>query len=63
MALRRALGPVPNWTGYFISSAVVPDAWLRVAFTESGDMRELVTAIVLSSSFRHVNLAETEEGE
>jgi hypothetical protein len=31
------------------------------AFTASGDMRELVTAIVLSSSFRHVNLAE--EGE
>lgn len=27
------------------------------AFTTSGDMRELVTAIVLSSSFRHVNLA------
>jgi hypothetical protein len=27
------------------------------AFTTSGDMRELVTAIVLSSSFRYVNLA------
>lgn len=33
------------------------------AFTASGDMRELVTAIVLSDGFRHVNLADAEEGE
>lgn len=30
---------------------------VTAAFIESGDMRELVTAIVQSSSFRHVNLA------
>lgn len=33
------------------------------AFTTHGDMRELVTAIVLSDGFRHVNLADAEEGE
>lgn len=33
------------------------------SFTAEGSLRELVAAIVLSDSFRHVNLATIEEGE
>ncbi|MEM9453176.1 MAG: DUF1592 domain-containing protein [Myxococcota bacterium] len=33
------------------------------AFTAGGDLRELVSAIVLSDSFRHVNLGSIEQGE
>lgn len=32
-------------------------------FTAKGDLRELVTAIVLSDSFRHINLGPIEQGE